>query len=89
MADLPQSVQAMRRNKGFYLREEHELHRPVLTSDCGSDVSAGAERERLWDWNWCACHCVEHSYSSCVEGGGGTRVFGTLTALAAKILQEP
>ena len=54
----PQSLQAMRRQKVFYFREEHELDKPVLTSDCGSDVSAGAERDRLWDWNWCACHCL-------------------------------
>ena len=54
----PQSVQAMRRNMEFYFREEPELDKPVLTSDCGSDVSTGAERERLWDWNWCACHCL-------------------------------
>ena len=43
----PQSVQAMRRKMGFYFREEPELDKPVLTSDCGSDVSAGAEIERL------------------------------------------
>ena len=30
----------------------------MLTSDCGSDVSAGAERDRIWDWNRCACHCL-------------------------------
>ena len=48
----------MRRMKVFYFREEHELDKPVLTSNCGSDVSAGAERERLWDWNQCACHCL-------------------------------
>ena len=54
----PQSVQAMRRKKDFYFREEHELDKLVLTSNCGSDVSAGAERDHLWDWNRCACHCL-------------------------------
>ena len=53
-----QSVEAMRRSMEFYFREEPELDKPVLTSDCGSDVSAGAERDRLWDWNQCACHCL-------------------------------
>ena len=53
-----QSVQAMRRMMDFYFREEPELDKPMLTNDCGSDVSAGAERERLWDWNRCACHCL-------------------------------
>ena len=23
-----------------------------------SDVSAGAEKNELWDWNHCACHCL-------------------------------
>ena len=32
---------------GVLFREEPELDKPVLTSDCGSDVSVGAERERL------------------------------------------
>ena len=41
----PQSVQAIRRKMELYFREEPELDKPVLTSDCGSDVSAGAERE--------------------------------------------
>ena len=54
----PQSVQAIRRKMEFYFREEPELDKPMLTSDCGSDVSAGAERESLWDWNQCACHCL-------------------------------
>ena len=43
----PQSVQAIRRKMEFYFREELELDKPVLTSDCGRDVSAGVERERL------------------------------------------
>ena len=45
----PQSEQAMRRKMEFYFREEPELDKPVLTSDCGSDVSTGAEIDRLWD----------------------------------------
>ena len=30
----------------------------MLTSNCGSDVLAGAEKDELWDWNRCACHCL-------------------------------
>ena len=30
----PQSVQAIRRKMEFYFREEPELDKPVLTSDC-------------------------------------------------------
>ena len=40
----PQSVQAIRRKMEFYFREEPELDKPVLTSDCGSDVLAGIEK---------------------------------------------
>ena len=32
----PQSVQAMRRMMNFYFREEPELDKPVLTSNCGA-----------------------------------------------------
>ena len=69
----------------FYFREEPELDKPMLTSDSGSDVSAGAERERPWDWNQCACHCLniavlqpalkEEVVHECLE---------LLTALAAR-----
>ena len=57
MADLPKRA-GDEEEDGVYFREEPELNKPVLTSDCGSDVSAGAERGRLWDWNRCACHCL-------------------------------
>ena len=30
----------------------------MLTSDYGSDVSAGAKKDELWDWNRCAYHCL-------------------------------
>ena len=42
----------------FYFIEEHKLDKLVFTSDFGSDVSARAERDRLWDWNQCARHCL-------------------------------
>ena len=32
---------------------------------------------------------LEHSYLSRVEGGGGTRVFGTIDGIGGQILQEP
>ena len=71
----PQSVQAMRRKKDFYFREEHELDKLVLTSNCGSDVSAGAKRDRLWDWNRCA-RCAPAKQCNTVPGGprGETRL---------------
>ena len=61
----------------------------MLTSDCGSDVSEGAERDRLWDWNRFACHCLNIASSSRIEGEGGTRVFGTVDGIGGQILQEP
>ena len=35
------------------------MDRLVLTSNCGSDVLAGAEEDELWDWDRCACHCLD------------------------------
>ena len=32
---------------------------------------------------------LEHSCSSSVEGGAGTRVFGTVDGIGSQILQEP
>ena len=55
MAELP-NVQ-MR-----YFRLEPQLDKLVLTSDCGSDVLAGAEKDELWDWNRCACHCLNIAF---------------------------
>ena len=80
----PQSLQAMRRKKRFYFREEHELNKPVLTNDCGSDVSAGAERDRLWDWNWCACHCLNIAVQAALKEEVVHECLEPLTALAAR-----
>ena len=79
-----QSVQAMRRNMEFYFREEPELDKPVMTSDCGSDVSAGAERERLWDWNRCACHCLNIGAQAALKEELVHECLEPLTALAAR-----
>ena len=81
---LPQSVQAMRRKMDFYFREEPELDKLVLTSDCGSDVSAGAERERLWDWNRCACHCLNIALQAALKEEVVHKCLELLTALAAR-----
>ena len=79
-----QSLQAMRRNKGFYFREEHELDRPALTSDCVRDVSAGAERDRLWDWNRCACHCLNIAIQAALKEEVVHECLEPLTALVAR-----
>ena len=53
-----QSLYAVRADKLLYFQLEPIMDKPVLTSNCGSDVSAGAKRDNLWDWNQCACHCL-------------------------------
>ena len=68
----------------FYFREEPELDKPVLTSDCGSDVSAGAERESLWDWNRCACHCLNIAVQAALKEELVHECLEPLTALAAR-----
>ena len=68
----------------FYFREEPELDKPMLTSDCGSDVPAGAERERLWDWNRCACHCLNIAIQAALKEELVHECLEPLTALAAR-----
>ena len=81
----PQSLQAMRRKKDFYFREEHELDKPMLTSDCGSDVSAGAERDRLWDWNRCAYHCLNIAVQAALKEEVVHECLKPLTSLVARL----
>ena len=80
----PQSLQAMRRCKVLYFKEEPDLDKPVLTSDCGSDVLVGAERDRLWDWNRCACHCLNIVVQAALKEEVVHECLEPLTALAAR-----
>ena len=80
----PQSLQAMRGKMDFYFREEPELDKPMLTSDCGSDVSAGPERDRLWDWNLCACHCLNIVVQAVLKEEVVHECLEPLMALAAR-----
>ena len=50
-----------------YFGMELPMNRPVLTSDCGSDVLAGAEKDSHWDWNHCACHCLNIAMESALK----------------------
>ena len=45
---LLQSLHTVRVDKFLYFQLE-VMDKLVLISDCGSDVSAGAERDNLWD----------------------------------------
>ena len=54
----PQWPDVVRLDKVLYFQLEPQFDKLVLTSDCGSDVLVGAEKDELWDWNRCACHCL-------------------------------
>ena len=53
-----QCLDAIRLAKLMCFGLEPRLDKPMLTSDCGRDISARAEKDELWDWNPCACHCL-------------------------------
>ena len=80
----PQSQQAMRKHKLFYFREEPDLYKPILTSDYGSNVSAGAERDCLWDWNQRASHCLNIVVQAALKEEMVHECLEPLTALAAR-----
>ena len=61
---IPKGEEALRCDKLAYFGMEPPLDIEVLTSDCGSDVSAGAEKDCLWDWNYCACHFLNIAMQS-------------------------
>ena len=63
---IPRSEEALRCDELAYFGMEPPLDRPVLTSDCGSDVSVGAEKDSLWDCNRCVSLC-EHSCATSSE----------------------
>ena len=64
---ISESEEALRCNKLVYFGMELPLDRPLLASDCGSDVSVGAEKNSLWDWNPCACHCMNIAVQSALK----------------------
>ena len=45
----PQCPDAVRLDRRLYFTLESHLDKPVLSSDCGSDVLVGAEKDELWD----------------------------------------
>ena len=40
---------------------EAYFDRPSITTDCGSDISAGVERSARFDWNRCMCHVLHNT----------------------------
>ena len=84
-----QCPDAVRLDKLLYFTLEHRLDKPMLTSDRGSNVLAGAEKYELWDWNRCVCHLLEHNFLSCFEGAYDRVLFGTLDDIDTQILLQP
>ena len=55
--ETPHYPDAVRIDKLVYFRFEPRLDRPMLINDCGSDVSVGVEKDKLWDRNR-FCHAI-------------------------------
>ena len=77
-----QCPDAVRLDKLLYFTLEPSLDKPVLTSDCGSDISVGAEKDDLWDWNRCACHCLNIAVQAALKEPTIEGCLAPLTALA-------
>ena len=60
----------------------------MLTSDCGSDVLAGAERDNLWDWNRCACHCLNIAIQTTLKEEVIQQCLEPLMALARRFSES-
>ena len=75
---------AVRFAKLMYFRFEPRLDKPMLTSDCGSDVLAGVEKDELWDWNRCACHCLNIAVQAALKEPMIEVCLAPLMALARK-----
>ena len=79
-----QSLPAVRGDKVLYFQLKPIMDKPMLTSDCGSDVTAGAERDNLWDWNLCACHCLNIAVQVALKEDVIQECLAPLTALARR-----
>ena len=50
-----------------WFRHEEPFDRPVITTDLGSDISAGVEKDGLWDWSRCILHVLHLSVCKAME----------------------
>ena len=80
----PQCPDTVKLDKQLCFRLGPQLDKPILTSDCGSDVSAGAEKEELWDWNRCVCHCLNIAIQATLKEPMIEGCLAPLTALARR-----
>ena len=83
-----QCLDAVRLDKLLYFRLEPRLDKSVLTSDCGSDVSAGAKKDELWDWNRCAYHCLNIAVQAALKEHMIEDCLVPLTALARRFFNS-
>ena len=72
----------VRLDKLLYFQLETRLNKSMLTSDCGSNVSAGAKRDELWDWNRCVCHRLNIAGQAALKEPIIEDCLAPLTALA-------
>ena len=79
-----QNMHAVRTDKLLYFQLEPVMDKPMLTNDCGSDVSVRAERDNLWDWNHCACHCLNIVVQAALKEEVMQECLAPLTALARR-----
>ena len=76
-----QCPDAVRLAKLPYFRLKPQFDKFVLTSDCGSDVLAGARKEEHWDWNRWACHCLNIAVQAALKESMIEGYLAPLTAL--------
>ena len=74
----------LRLDKQLYFKLEPRLDKPLLTSDCGSDVLVGAKKDELWDWNHCTCHCLNIAIQAALKEPMIDGCLAPLTALARR-----
>ena len=85
---IPESEEALRCDKLAYFGMEPPLDRPVLTSDCGSDVSVGTKTRQPLGLELLCVSLSEHSYAISSETSLHTEVCGTLGGVGPQVLQE-
>ena len=74
----------VRLDKLLYFRLQPQFDKPMLSSDCGSEVLAGAEKDELWDCNNCACHCLNIVVQAALKEPMIEGYLAPLTALACR-----
>ena len=80
----PQRLNVVRLDKLLYVTLELQMDKLMSTSDCGSDVLAGSEKDELWDSSHCACHCLNIATQAALKEPMIEGCLAPLTILACK-----